>query len=147
MVGESGLVSNEAVRKTRQAHARRVFSFWLRSGTGSLLRRAYRVRHRGIEAWSEAPVLNRIFAVCALAGILLSGSYPAMAQPAQPEAGDQVKKRLKAGSEQFRARLEEAAHALENNPRLKNLSQQQRKDLVEFVGGNMLFVLAKRKKK
>jgi hypothetical protein len=87
-------------------------------------------------------VLNRIFAVCALGGILLSGPHPAMAQPAQPEAGDQVKERLKAGSEQFRARLEEAAHALENNPRLKNLSQQQRKDLVEFVGGNTLFVLA-----
>ncbi len=83
-------------------------------------------------------MLNRFFCVCALGGILLSGPYPAMAQP---EAGDQVKERLKAGSEQFRARLDEAAHAIENNPRLKNLSQQQRKNLVEFVAGNMLFVL------
>jgi hypothetical protein len=30
---------------------------------------------------------------------------------------------------------------MEDNPRLKDLSQQQRKDLVEFVAGNMLFVL------
>jgi len=83
-------------------------------------------------------MLNRIFRVCALGGILLSAPYPAMAQP---EAADQVKERLKAGSEQFRARLDEAAHVIENDPRLKDLSQQQRKDLVEFVAGNMLFVL------
>ena len=86
-------------------------------------------------------MLNRIFWICALGSILLSGPYPAMAQPGQPEAGDQVKERLKAGSEQFRARLDEAARAMENIPRLKSLSQQQRKDLVEFVAGNVLFVL------
>jgi Putative metallopeptidase len=86
-------------------------------------------------------MLNRVFWICALGSILLSGPYPAMAQPGQPEAGDQVKERLKAGSEQFRARLDEAARAMENIPRLKSLSQQQRKDVVEFVAGNMLFVL------
>ena len=86
-------------------------------------------------------MLNRIFWICALGSILLSGPYPAIAQPAQPEAGDQVKEGLKAGSEQFRARLDEAAHVMGNIPRLKSLSQQQRKDLVEFVAGNMLFVL------
>jgi hypothetical protein len=64
-----------------------------------------------------------------------------MAQVAQQEAADQDKERLKAGSEQFRARLNEAAHAIENDPRLKDLSQQQRKELIEFVAGNMLFVL------
>ena len=83
------------------------------------------------------PMLTRIFCLCALAGMLLSGPCPAMAQPAQPGAGDQAA----AGSEQFRARLDEAAHAMENNPRLKDLSQQQRKDLAGFVAGNMLFVL------
>jgi hypothetical protein len=86
-------------------------------------------------------MLNRIFSVCALGGILLSGACPAMAQLAQPEAGDQAKERLKAGSEQFLAKLDEAAHAIEHDPPLKNLSQQQRKELVGFVGGNMLFVL------
>ena len=82
-------------------------------------------------------MLNRIFCVCALGGMLLSAPHPAMAQPSRPEAGDQVK----AGSQQFRARLDEAAHAIENDPRFEKLSQQQRKDLVEFVGGNILFVL------
>ena len=82
-------------------------------------------------------MLKRIFCVCALGGILLSAPHPAIGQPAQPE----FKQRLKAGSQQFRARLDEAARALENNPQLKDLSQQQRKDLVEFVAGNMLFVL------
>src|SRR5262249_55900852 len=84
---------------------------------------------------------NRIFCVCALGAVLLSDPYPATAQPAQPEAADQVKQRYKAGSEQFRARLDEAARAIENNPQLKDLSQQQRKELVQFVGGNILFVL------
>ena len=86
-------------------------------------------------------MLKRILRVCALGGILLSGAYPTSAQPAPPEAADQVKERLKAGSEQFQTRLDEAAQAVENHPRLHNLSQQQRKDLVEFVAGNMLFVL------
>jgi hypothetical protein len=94
--------------------------------------------HRGV---IEAPMRNRIFGICVLGGILLSAPYPAMAQMVAPKAGDQVKERLKAGSEQFRARLDEAAHAIEKDARLKDLSQQQRKDLVEFVAGNMLFVL------
>ena len=58
-----------------------------------------------------APMRNRIFCVCALGAVLLSDPYPATAQPAQPEAADQVKQRYKAGSEQFRARLDEAARA------------------------------------
>jgi hypothetical protein len=83
-------------------------------------------------------MLDRIFRVCAL-GILLSGAYPAMAQPPPPETAH--RERSEAGSEQFRARLDEAARALENNPRLKSLSQRQRNDLAAFVAGNMLFVL------
>lgn len=86
-------------------------------------------------------MLHRIFCVCALGCMLLSGAYPAMAQPAQPAAADQAKERLTAGSEQFQARLAEAAHAMENDPRFADLSQQQRKDLAAFVAGNMLFVL------
>jgi len=83
-------------------------------------------------------MLNRFSCVCVLGGILLSAPNSGLAQP---QAGDQVKDRLMAGSEQFRARLDEAAHAIQGDPRLKNLSQQQRKDLLEFVIGNMLFVL------
>ena len=85
--------------------------------------------------------MTRILSMCALAGILLSGACPAAAQPASPEAAKELKERLKAGSAQFQARVEEAARQLDDNPRLKGLSQTQRKDLVEFVTGNMLYAL------
>jgi hypothetical protein len=45
------------------------------------------------------------------------------------------------GSPSFQERAEEVARALQNDPRLKNLSEQQRVDRVEFVAGNTLFVL------
>ena len=45
------------------------------------------------------------------------------------------------GSPAFQARIEEVARSLQNDPRLKNLSQQQRIDRVQFVVGNTLFVL------
>src|SRR5262249_56169308 len=112
------------------------------SGTASLLQRGYPVRTKsGREAWLEAAMLNRIFRVCALGGILLSGAYPAIAQPAPSEAADRVKERAEAGSEQFRARLDEAAHAMKNNPRLKALSQQQPKHLTPFVPPTTLLFL------
>jgi hypothetical protein len=41
----------------------------------------------------------------------------------------------------FQARVEELARALQSEPRLKGLSEQQRMDRVEFVVGNTLFVL------
>jgi hypothetical protein len=41
----------------------------------------------------------------------------------------------------FHERLEELARAPQNNPRLKNLSEQQRLDRLEFVVGNTLFAL------
>ena len=46
-----------------------------------------------------------------------------------------------APSQTFHARVEELARALQNNPRLKNLSEQQRLDRLEFVMGNTLFTL------
>jgi Putative metallopeptidase len=84
---------------------------------------------------------NRILYVCALAGIVLAGACAAMAQPAPSEAEKALQERLKAGSEQFQARVAAAAREVENHPRLKGLSDQQRKGLVEFVVGNMLFAL------
>jgi hypothetical protein len=44
-------------------------------------------------------------------------------------------------SEQMQAAIKEVARVLQDNPRLKNISQQKRETLVEFVMGNMLFVL------
>jgi hypothetical protein len=83
--------------------------------------------------------MARILSICALAGVLLSSAYSAAAQPASPGADKQFKERLKAGSDQFKARVEEAARQIDNSPRLKGLSPAERKDLVEFVVGNMLF--------
>jgi hypothetical protein len=40
----------------------------------------------------------------------------------------------------FQARVIEVARSLQDHPRLKNLTQKQREDVVEFVVGNMLFV-------
>jgi hypothetical protein len=61
--------------------------------------------------------------------LLLSGIGLVLAQPA-PSA-----------SPSFPARIEAAARALQNNPRLKNLTEQQRIDRVEFVVGNTLTLL------
>jgi len=66
--------------------------------------------------------------VSAVMGVLLLGCGAASAQP--PPSGPP-----------FQARVEELARALQNDPRLKNLSEQQRIDRVEFVVGNTLFVL------
>jgi hypothetical protein len=64
-----------------------------------------------------------------LAALLLSGG-PICAQPAPPSV-----------SEQFQTRINDVARSLQGNPRLKKLSQQQRENLVEFIAGNMLFVM------
>ena len=83
---------------------------------------------------------NRLLYVGVLAGIL-SSTGPTGAQPAPAPAAAEFKERLKAGSEQFQARVEAAAREIDKHPRLKDLSPPQRKDLVEFVTGNMLFAL------
>jgi Putative metallopeptidase len=44
-------------------------------------------------------------------------------------------------SEQFQGRIKAVAQSLGNDPRLKKLSLQQRENLVEFITGNMLFVM------
>ena len=76
---------------------------------------------------------NRMPYVCALAGMLLA--YPAMAQMPAPQATAESKAR----SAQFTANLNAAIRELDKEPRLKELTPQQRKDLIEFVTGNMLF--------
>jgi hypothetical protein len=76
---------------------------------------------------------NRVTCVFALASVLLA--CPAMAQIAVPEATPEAKAR----SAQFRTNLEEATRVLDKDPRLKDLNPQQRKDLIDFVTGNILF--------
>jgi len=43
--------------------------------------------------------------------------------------------------DQFRSRVNDAVRALGNQPRLKGMSLKRRQELVDFVSGNMLFVL------
>jgi Putative metallopeptidase len=62
-------------------------------------------------------------------GVLLIGGGVATGQPAP------------SGAPPFPKRIEELARALQNEPRLKNLSEQERIDRVEFVTGNTLFIL------
>ena len=62
-------------------------------------------------------------------GMVLVGCGPALGQSAPPEPAS------------FQERIKEVARALEKYPRLKDLSEQERIDRVEFVVGNTLFIL------
>jgi Putative metallopeptidase len=85
---------------------------------------------------------NRILCVgCALAGLLLGFAYPAAAQPGPSPAGQAYKEELVSESLRFQARVDEVAHALGEDARFKNLTHEQRAQTVEFVAGNLLFVL------
>ena len=81
---------------------------------------------------------NRILSSCAVV-FLMSAAGSASAQTPQPSAAptDPAQARLA----QFQAGVDKAARLLEKDPRLADLTHQQRMDLVEFVAGNMLFAL------
>jgi hypothetical protein len=72
----------------------------------------------------------------ALLAVVVFGWEPVLVQPALSES-----QQFQAESQQFQARLEEAARALGSNPRLKKVSDQKRRQLTDFVVGNMLFTL------
>jgi Putative metallopeptidase len=84
---------------------------------------------------------NRTLYVCALASVWLAGLSPAGAQPTPSQAAKAFQQELVAGADQFAAKVDLAARALENDPTLKPLTHEQRKALIEFVAGNMLFAL------
>src|SRR6266850_2514606 len=69
----------------------------------------------------------RDLTVCAAMGVSLLCCGAASGQPAAAPS--------------LQTRIEDLARSLQNNPRLKNLSERQRIDRVEFVIGNSLFVL------
>src|SRR5579859_763750 len=79
-----------------------------------------------------AASVRRARGVAALLALLWC-SGPILAQPAA-QVPSQAGAQLQAG-------IAEVARALAASPRLKKLSQKQREDLVEFVTGNMLFVI------
>src|SRR5213592_3720638 len=72
---------------------------------------------------------QRDLPVCAVIGVLLIGAGAAGGQPAA------------SGAPSLHERIEAVARALQDAPRLKHLSEQQRLERVEFVIGNTLFAL------
>jgi Putative metallopeptidase len=79
----------------------------------------------------------------ALLALLGLGGGPLFAQPASSSAPTvQVSPELQARSTEFEASLAELARRLANEPRLRGLSPEKRQERVEFVVGNLLFVLA-----
>jgi len=78
---------------------------------------------------SSGNAVSRFRLTLALIIFLLFGWEPVLAQSASSD------------SAQFQARIDEVARGLAGHPRLKNVSDQKRQQLAEFVVGNMLFVL------
>lgn len=73
--------------------------------------------------------LLRALDACALVCLFVFAARLAHAEPIQSEA------------EALQSRIEEAARAVDDDPRLKTMSHEQRRALVQFVVGNMFFVL------
>jgi hypothetical protein len=78
--------------------------------------------------------------VCATLGMLLIGCGAAAEQSVQ-SGSPSLRTGVEEGAHAFQTRIEDVARALRNEPRLKNLSEQQLIDRVEFVLGNTLFIL------
>jgi hypothetical protein len=80
-------------------------------------------------------------AVAALAGGAVAGpAFGETAAPAATEAAPAATEAAKA-TEAMKARQDEAIKALASDPRFKGLTEQQRRDRVQFVAGNVLFAL------
>src|SRR5258708_11237772 len=80
---------------------------------------------------------------CAMFFALLISAGTGVSQPTSqptPLNSEEIQARVTA-SEQIRARIVEVARNLKDNRRLKNLTQEDREKAVQFVVGNMLFVL------
>jgi hypothetical protein len=81
----------------------------------------------------------RYLPLCAVVAALLTGCGAAFGQAA-PSAAPRLQTNEQL-AQTFRARVEAVAKSLQSHPRLKDLTDQQRIDRVEFVLGNTLFIL------
>ena len=70
---------------------------------------------------------------------LLLGLFASVAIAAAPAAAEQSRPPLEAG---LGAGLEAAVREAANDPRFKGQSEQQRRDIIEFVAGNVIFAVA-----
>jgi hypothetical protein len=92
--------------------------------------------------WKLRNMFARRMGALGVCGLVLLGTGSAVAQSTGPNAArSEQLERFREGSARFQARVEEAAHDLDREPQLADLTQQQRKDLVAFVTGNLLFAL------
>jgi hypothetical protein len=73
--------------------------------------------------------ISRHACVSVLVAAILSCDGALLAQTASPSAAD------------VQDRINALARSLQTNPRLKKLSEKQRENLVNFIAGNMLFVM------
>ncbi len=78
---------------------------------------------------------RRLLAGATAAAALIVNAPAATAQPAEPQARTQMREKILSG-------MDEAVKAMSNSQRLKKLSPQARRQLVEFVTGNTMFVMA-----
>jgi hypothetical protein len=92
-------------------------------------------RHRVSIAYSVA-TRSAFLPIAAALGLLASAVMPASAQPAAPAEPIPMPP-----PSTFHTRIEAAAQELQNNPRLKGLTQQQRVERLDFVVGNTLVLL------
>jgi Putative metallopeptidase len=87
--------------------------------------------------WALAALVICSASVCAQA--------PQQAQSPPPSASQQEAARPRTPAQEemreFRLRIRDYAKFVAQQPRIKNLSEEQREKLIEFVAGNMLFVL------
>ena len=89
------------------------------------------------------PLGRRAFACALMSGFLLAAECAFAQTPAPPKAGlDPAKvQELQAEGIRFQARVDAAASAFEENPKLRKFTQEQRRDLTRFVSANLLFAL------
>jgi Putative metallopeptidase len=84
---------------------------------------------------------DRRAAIGAAISLMLIGSGAAFAQPTPAADPAPPAQSAPPAPTTFHERVEELARALQDNPRLKNLSEQQRLNRLDFVMGNTLFAL------
>jgi Putative metallopeptidase len=77
---------------------------------------------------------------CVVFLALLLSAGAGVSQPTTPLDPGQIQARITA-SEQFKERVIEIARNLKDHPQLRKLTQEERENAVQFVVGNMLFVL------
>jgi Putative metallopeptidase len=85
------------------------------------------------------------FAILVIGSASVCAQTPQQAAPPPPSASQQTAAQPPTPAQEemreFRLRIRDYTKFVAQHPRMKNLSEEQREKLVEFVAGNMLFVM------